>query len=193
MQSLALGPVPWPTLALGAGALVVTGVAILLLLRAKRHAQRALAISQAVVTQVEAQHDALRNAIDGLPDGLALFDADDRLVVCNRSFADGFARISDLRVHGARHIDLVRAMVDANEQQLPPAARERLVAKYVDWHRNGGKPWLLTMRDGRCLRVREKRLPDGSTLSICSDVTEFVRLKAVSQTTGGGRNDMAAV
>ena len=193
MQSLALGPVPWPTLVLGAGALVVTGVAILLLLRAKRHAQRALAISQAVVTQVEAQHDALRNAIDGLPDGLALFDADDRLVVCNRSFADGFARISDLRVHGARHIDLVRAMVDANEQQLPPAARERLVAKYVDWHRNGGKPWLLTMRDGRCLRVREKRLPDGSTLSICSDVTEFVRLKAVSQTTGGGRNDMAAV
>jgi len=194
LHSVALGTVPWPTLSTAAGILLVTGVvAIVLLARARHRAQRALAIGQAVVVQVEAQHDALRNAIDGLPDGLALFDADDRLVVCNRSFAEGFARVSDLRVHGARHVDLVRAMVDANEAELPPAARERLVAKYIDWHRNGGKPWLQKMRDGRCLRVREKRLPDGSTLSICSDVTEFVRLKAVSQTAGDGRNDMAAV
>jgi len=194
VHSVALGTVPWPTLSTAAGILLVTGVvAIVLLARAKRRAQRALAISQAVVTQVEAQHDALRNAVDGLPDGLALFDADDRLVVCNRSFAEGFARVSDVRVYGARHVDLVRAMVDANEEELPPAARERLVAKYIDWHRNGGKPWLQKMRDGRCLRVREKRLPDGSTLSICSDVTEFVRLKAVSQSAAGGRNDMAAV
>ena len=199
MHSVALGgtaagAVPWPALAIAAGVLVVMGVvAVVLLARAKRRAQRALAIGQAVVAQVEAQHEALRNAIDGLQDGLALFDADDRLVVCNRSFAEGFARISDLRVHGARHVDLVRAMVEANEQQVPAGARERLVAKYIDWHRNGGKPWLQRMRDGRCLRVREKRLPDGSTLSICTDVTEFVRLKTVSQTAGGGRSDMAAV
>ena len=185
MQSIALWGV-------AAGAAVGI-VAIVLLLRARRRAERALAIGQTVVAQVQAQHDALRNAVDGLPDGLALFDADDRLVVCNRSFAEAFARMSDLRVHGARHVDLVRALIDANEPQLPPAARDRLVAKVVDWHRQGGKPWLQKLRDGRWLRVREKRLPDGSTLSICSDASEFVRLKSEAQTAGGGRNDVAAV
>jgi hypothetical protein len=101
--------------------------------------------------------------------------------------------MSDLRVHGARHVDLVRAMVDANEPQLTSAARDRLVAKIVDGHRQGGKPWLQKMRDGRWLRVREKRLPTGGTLSICSDATEFMRLKGEAQTAGGGRNDIAAV
>jgi PAS domain-containing protein len=168
----------------GAAGAVVGIVAIVLLLRARRRAERALAIGQAVVAQVQAQHDALRNAVDGLPDGLALFGADDRLVVCNRSFAEAFARMSDLRVHGARHVDLVRAMIDVNEHQLPPAARERLVAKFVDWHRQGGKPWLQKMRDGRWLRIRDKRLPDGSTVSICSDVTAFVWLRGELQEAG---------
>ena len=185
LQSIAL----W----VGAAAAVAATVAIVLLLRAMRRSQRALAIGQTVVAQVQAQHDALRNAIDGMPDGLALFDAEDRLVACNRSFAEAFARMSDLRVHGARHVDLVRAMVDANEPQLAPAARDRLVAKIVDGHRQGGKPWLQRLRDGRWVRVRDKRLPDGATLSICSDVTEFVRLKSELQAVGGGRNDVAAV
>jgi len=185
VQSIAL----WSGLA---GAAVCIAV-IVLLLRARRRAERALAIGQTVVAQVQAQHDVLRNAIDALPDALALFDADDRLIACNRSFAEAFARISDLRVHGARHVDLVRTMVDANEPQLAPAARDRLVAKIVDGHRQGGKPWLQKMRDGRWLRVREKRLPNGGTLSICSDVTEFMRLKVEAQTAGGGRNDIAAV
>jgi len=177
----------------GAAGAVVGIAAIALLLRARRRAERALTIGQTVVAQVQAQHDALRTAIDGLPDGLALFDADDRLVICNRSFAQGFARMSDLRIHGARHVDLVRAMVDVNDHQLPPAARERLVAKFVDWHRQGGRPWLQQMRDGRWLRIKEKRLPDGGTVSICSDATEFVRLKRELQAARGGRNDVAAV
>jgi PAS domain-containing protein len=187
------GAVRWPVVAVAVGVVLVGVVAIVLLLRAKHRAERALAIGQTVVAQIEAQHDALRNAIDGLPDGLALFDADDRLIACNRSFVEAFARVSDLRVHGTRHVDLVRAIVDANEPQLAPAARDRLVAKIVDWHRRGGKPWLQRMGDGRWLRIREKRLPDGSTVSICSDATEFVRLKGEVQAASGGRNGVAAV
>lgn len=187
MQSVAL----WWGCAAAAG--MAIAATVLLLLRAKRRAERALAIGQTVVAQVQAQHDALRDAVDALPDGIALFDAQDRLIACNRSFAQAFARVSDLRVHGARHVDLARAMVEANEPQLAPAARERLVAKIVDWHRQGGKPWLQRMRDGRWLRVREKRLPDGSTLSICSDASEFMRLKGNAQGAAGGRNDAAAV
>jgi len=185
VQSIAL----W----VGVAGAAVCIAAIVLLLRARRRAERALAIGQTVVAQVQAQHDVLRNAIDALPDALALFDADDRLIACNRSFAEAFARMSDLRVHGARHVDLVRAMVAANEPQLAPAARDRLVAKIVDGHRQGGKPWLQKMRDGRWLRVREKRLPNGGILSICSDATEFMRLKGDAQAGGGGRNDVAAV
>ncbi len=182
VQSIALGSgaagaVPWPVVSIAAFVMAVGIVAIVLLVRAMRRAERALAIGQAVVAQIQAQHDALRNAIDGLPDGVALFDADDRLVVCNRSYSEAFARMSDLRVSGARHVDLVRAVVDCNEHQLQPPARERLVAKFIDWHRQGGKPWLQKMRDGRWLRVREKRLSDGSTVSICSDVTAFMWLR----------------
>jgi PAS domain-containing protein len=180
-----------------AGAALAIAAILLLLLRGRRQARRALAIGQTAVAQIQAQHDALRDAIDALPDGLALFDADDRLIACNRSFAQAFARMSDLRVHGTRHVDLVRAMIDANEPELAPSARERLVARIVDCHRQGGKPWLRRTRDGRWLRVREKRLPDGGSISICSDVTEFVRLKGEAQAlggrSGGGRNDVAAV
>jgi PAS domain-containing protein len=164
-----------------AGAAAIGIAAIVLLFRARRRAERALAIGQTVVAQVQAQHDALRNAIDGLPDGLVLFDAEGRLVVCNRSFAEAFARVSDQRLHGARRIDLVRAMVDVHDPQLPAAARERLVAKYIDWHRQGNKPWLQKMRGGRWLRIREKHLPDGSTVCICSDVTAFMWLRGELQ------------
>lgn len=160
------GAALWPWLALLAACLAMA--ALIGLVRARRHAERALRIARAHATQEQAQHDALRSAIDALPDGLALFDADDRLVVCNRAFAAGFARVSERRIHDARYVDLVRAAVEFNDQRLAPQSRERLVAKCIDWHRQGGEPWQHDLRGGMRLRVTEQRLPDGHTVSICA-------------------------
>jgi PAS domain-containing protein len=168
LASWTSGAALWPGFAFIAALLALA--ALIGLIRARRHAERALRIARAHATQEQAQHDALRSAIDAIPDGLALFDAEDRLVVCNRAFADGFARVSERRIHDARYVDLVRAAIEFNDHRLPPQARERLVAKCIDWHRQGGEPWVHELRGGMRLRVSEQRLPDGHSASICSVV-----------------------
>ncbi|HKX40929.1 MAG TPA: PAS-domain containing protein [Burkholderiaceae bacterium] len=140
--------------------------------RASRRHAGALEIARAVIEQVQAQHDALRGMFDGVADGLALFDASDRLIACNRACTTAYARITDRRIHGARYVDLARAAIACAHAGLDSPAQERLVARFIDWHHQGGEPRLQRWSDGRWMRITERRLPNGCTVATFRDVDE---------------------
>lgn len=113
-------------------------------------------------------------AIDAMDAGIVLFDAQDRLVLCNRSFRALYPGLAEQLRPGRTFEELLR---DAIAQGLVPEAQgdvEAFVAERVQHHRQPGPPLMRQMIDGRWRRITEQRLADGSLLAFSIDVTERV-------------------
>lgn len=115
-----------------------------------------------------------RATLDALDAGIALFDADDRLVLCSGRFRDQFAGMSDLLQPGLTYESMLR---EAAARGLVPEAAGREAAWVDDRLRERARPQGALQRqapDGRWLRVVDQRLPDGSVLSFFTDITDLV-------------------
>ena len=129
------------------------------------------------VRELGQTRDLLRNAIESIPDGFALFDADDRLVLANQRYiqlytnAQSFSEISGLMFE-----DLVRSSLQKGEP-VPADFRgdtEAWVAERVRRHRDAnGQPYTYRIGAGRIIQVTEKRTPDGGIVGVRTDITDL--------------------
>jgi diguanylate cyclase (GGDEF)-like protein len=122
-----------------------------------------------------AQAEQLQHAtLDALDAGIVLYDADDRLVLCNERFRRQFPGLDALLQPGQRFEDLLRAAV---AHGLVPQARGQ-EAQWIDERlRAHADPRAAEHRqtaDGGWLRVVEQRLPDGSLLAFNTDISDMV-------------------
>ena len=127
--------------------------------------------------ELAAAHDRLNDAIESIPDAFALFDADDRLVLCNRKYAQVFGGADHAgAVVGRTFADLVRGLI-ARGEVIPPEYQgdaEAWIAERLRRHRDpaeGGT--LYQLGDGRWYQVRERRTRDGGIVGVRTDVTEL--------------------
>ncbi len=133
-----------------------------------------------------ARHDAeqarrrLFDAVEALPAGFELYDADDRLVMTNARMRQMYPLIADLWDARLTFEQLVRA----NHQRggLPMLAQP-----FGDWladrlrlrlRRGGGEPRVHQTADGHWTRTYEWPLADGGLVGVRIDVTELQRLNA---------------
>jgi len=134
-----------------------------------------------VTAQVEAEAEArlararLASAIEGLPDALAIFGPDDRLIICNHAYRDVLGRNAGVATAGVTFAELVRVTADTN-LMVPESRRGEWVAWRLERHRSPGKPIEIQLVDGRWLLIREERMGDGGTAVIASDMT-FVKTR----------------
>jgi signal transduction histidine kinase/ActR/RegA family two-component response regulator len=119
--------------------------------------------------------DHLRSAVESIHDAFALFDADDRLVLCNSTYREIFGRGLDGGIKGRRYEEILdAALADGlfgHGVEPRAALRERVLA----YHARPEVPLDLTTASGRNLRVSERRTPEGGTVVIVWDLTEDVR------------------
>ena len=114
----------------------------------------------------------LKDAIDSIGSGFALFDADERLVTCNQQLRALYPSIAHMLVPGRHVEDLVRAKVIGNN---PGAARqeiERQVTERLQQFRNPGEPFELPVGGNRWLQVNERRTSEGGIVGIHTDVSQ---------------------
>ena len=121
----------------------------------------------------------LKEAIESISDGFALYDAEDRLVLWNSRYARRLdARRGDVLIAGARMEAIVRA---AAETGLIAGARGRVedwVGERLDWHRNPQGPFEIEATDGGWRMHNEYRTSDGGTVLISTDISELKRREA---------------
>lgn len=172
VAAVALSASPQPALALSAlseallaSSLALALLVVALLLALDRLRRRAAA--------AEATRDArLAEAVSSLPDGVVLWDPEDRLVLWN-------ARTEALFPEHAPHFRVGASFAEIIEpvlQRLPPEERAAARARDVANFRSIGEPFDRPMPDGRWLRVALKRLPDGHVVGAATDITDQRRL-----------------
>jgi signal transduction histidine kinase len=117
----------------------------------------------------------LENALESLADGFVMFDAEDRLVVCNQRYRDLYAVSAPFIVPGAAFDDIIRE--GARRGQYPQAGGdiEAFVAQIRAWHRGDNPPMERLLPDGRWILVTERRTPDGGTVGIRTDISALKR------------------
>jgi len=125
------------------------------------------------LSQAEAR---LRDAIDVMPGQLMIFDAEDRLIMCN----EAVRQLDDPRPNwssiGYSFDEIMRARLEARSVAEP--RRTRRLELRREHHRNPGPPLEVRTPDGRSLRVMERRMADGGTVRLRVDLTELHQLAA---------------
>ena len=117
----------------------------------------------------------LVDAIESLTDAFGLFDADDRLVLCNRNYAQTFTAFDRFEdIVGMRFEDLVRSSL-AKGEVIEPAFQgnvEAWVTERIRRHRNPGpEPRLLLLGDRRWFEVSEQHTRSGGVVGIRRDIS----------------------
>ena len=125
---------------------------------------------EAAHTDADSARARLRDAIESLSDGFALFDVEDRLVMCNTAFLDiwpEFRPIVDQRPSFAELVDLLAGHGSTIGSLVAP---ERWKQERLARHRDAGSH-VQMMADGRWLQINELRTTEGGTVGIYTDIT----------------------
>ncbi|MDH3229959.1 MAG: PAS-domain containing protein [Alphaproteobacteria bacterium] len=129
--------------------------------------------------RTRAAEQRLRDAVESLSDGFALYDADDRLVLYNRKWMDlyGYSE-EDLRP-GIVYEDLVRldAARGAVAGDVDAYVRQRLA-----YRRQFGGSFDLQLKDGRWITIREGGTSEGGIVGVQTDITD--RMEAIESLLG---------
>jgi NO-binding membrane sensor protein with MHYT domain len=120
-------------------------------------------------------HSRLLQAIESISDGFALYDTEDRLVLCNHRFRERMRP-------GKREIRFLQAMSfedvirGAAEGGLIHDARGQVdawVAERMAWHRDPKGLLVQQWTDGRWIQLNERRREDLGTVTVYTDITEI--------------------
>ena len=104
--------------------------------------------------RAETADELLQDAVDSISDGFAIYDRDDRFVMCNEAYRRLHHRGTDLMVPGARFEDLLR--VNVAEGRYPDAkGREaEWIAQRLCAHQKFEGTLEHQLSDGRWMLVR---------------------------------------
>ena len=134
-------------------------------------------------SDLEQARRLLRDAMESIPDGFALFDADDRLVLANTRYLQLYTDATDFsQIAGFNFEQLVRSSLKKGEP-IPPEFRggtEAWVKERVRNHLQAdGTPFTYRVSGGHTIQVTEKRTPDGGIVGVRTDITELENARAL--------------
>jgi PAS domain S-box-containing protein len=127
---------------------------------------------------LKAAQGQLLDAIESMSEGFALFDHDDRYVVTNSRYREMYPDRADLFAPGTRYEDMLRISAERGLQDLGDKDLDTWLQRELAWHRACGEQRERQLRDGRWLRVVERRTPDGGIVGIRTDITAIKTAEA---------------
>ncbi|MCW9036215.1 MAG: ATP-binding protein, partial [Rhodospirillales bacterium] len=117
----------------------------------------------------------LIDAIEGIADAFVLFDADDRLVVCNSKYREMLWKVDKYLVPGTPFEELLRANLKSGVLNTDGDDIEAFIEKRIDQHLNPGPPRIERIPDGRYMSFQEYKTSSGGTFLLLRDVSERIQ------------------
>jgi adenylate cyclase len=117
----------------------------------------------------------LRDAIESISEGFSLYDAEDRLVICNTAYGELLWPGLGTPVPGTPYEQLIR---NAAEQGLIEGANGRVdewVHERLARHRQPGEPHVQRRQGGRWVQINERRTTEGGIVAVYTNITEIKR------------------
>lgn len=119
-----------------------------------------------------AARNMLMDAIESISEGFVVFDARERLVLCNSKFRDLYRASAAALVPGSTLEDMLRVGVLNGQYDLDEVDPGAWLAEQLALHRVSGAPFELRLGDGRWVRIKDWRTSEGGLVGIRTDITE---------------------
>ena len=138
-----------------------------------------IALVRDVSTQKRAEARAaqasnyLRESIENISDGFALYGPDERLILCNDKFREFIGGNPDFLKPGTRHEDVIRSLADSGRVSKGDASEQEWIRDTIQRHRNPGSAYEVPLNDGTWIRVSKNKTFDGGILGTYADITEL--------------------
>ncbi|MEI9426469.1 EAL domain-containing protein [Mesorhizobium sp. Cs1299R1N3] len=126
---------------------------------------------RATIAELEAQARRFEMAIDNIPQGICFFDVDERLILCNRRYAEIYRIAPGKLQAGMRLADIIEHRLAAGTLAMDGKA-------YLAFARSinsstSSRTWTTELKDGRTIQVGHQPMPDGGWVATHEDVTEI--------------------
>ncbi|MEQ9643214.1 MAG: diguanylate cyclase [Alphaproteobacteria bacterium] len=141
-------------------------------------------LASIVIDELELRHLAersrqaearLTDAVEALDDGFVLYDAEDRLTICNARYREIYAESADIMREGATFAEMLPIGVYRGQYPEAIGREEEWIANRLHAHFNPGEPFVQELPGNRWMRIVERRTRDGGLVGFRVDVTELKR------------------
>ena len=140
--------------------------------------RRARAAAEGAAREAQSAHARLLGALDAMPEGVALFDAEDRYVLWNQRYAEIYAESRHAIVAGGRFEDTLRAGLAAGQYPEAEGREQEWLAQRMAQHSLRHTTHEQRLTGDRWVRIEERRTADGGSIGIRIDITEAKRREA---------------
>ncbi|NIR59877.1 MAG: PAS domain S-box protein [Gammaproteobacteria bacterium] len=117
----------------------------------------------------------LADAIMGLPEGFALYDRHDRLLLCNEVYRDQAFLAGGAIPSGATFEEILRARLAHGDYPDAVGREEEWLAERLRIHRETPGPIEQQHSNGRWYQIHERRMREGCTALVSTEITEHKR------------------
>ncbi|MCC5962390.1 MAG: PAS domain S-box protein [Rhodobacteraceae bacterium] len=152
-------------------------------------AREAARAAEADASQARAQ---LIAAIEALQDGFVLFDAEDRLVLCNDRYRAVYPLTAPAMVPGARFEDILRKAITVGEIADARGRAQDWLSERLRQHAEAREPVIQRLTDGRVLRIYEMPTGDGGRVGLRVDITEITRARDAAEAANRAKSEFLA-
>lgn len=116
--------------------------------------------------------EVLEDAIESIDEGFALYDVDDKLVICNTRYREIYPKSSEMMEPGNSFGDIIRYGLKNGEYDTGSMSEEVWLQDRLTRHANAnGNRIEQNLSDGRWLQIAEKKTRSGGTAGIRADIT----------------------
>ena len=121
--------------------------------------------------------EILEDAIESLGEGFALYDAEDRLVMCNSRYREFNSRSADMLVPGIKWADFIRAGAERGQYVNAIGRVEEWLRERRRQRRQENRQLEVEQSDGRWMQISNRRTPQGNTVAIRTDVSHLKHME----------------
>ncbi|MBO6726075.1 MAG: PAS-domain containing protein [Rhizobiaceae bacterium] len=133
----------------------------------------AVEVKRSNIREIREARRRLDDAVESIQEGLALFDADDRLVLQNSRYGELLYGGEEMPELGMTYEAILRRALDRNRivDAVSHADREAWIAQRLAQHREPTASHEQQRSTGRRIRINERKTADGGTVATYSDIT----------------------
>ena len=146
------------------------------------HADKVLTEAKSSAERAElaarSAHARLIEALDVVPEGLAILDSEDRYVLWNRRYAEVYGDSADVLAPGVSFEDALRFGLARGQHPEAKGREEQWLAERLARHALPQSTHEQQLLGDRWVRIEERRMADGGSIGIRVDITDLKRREA---------------
>ena len=131
-----------------------------------------------MIKELKRVNARLLDALDVVPEGFVLFDAEDRYVLWNKRYEEIYPENRNLIAVGKRFEDVLRAGPAWRSMPEVQGREEEWIAERLARHNQPHNTEVQCLPGDRWVRVEERRTADGGSIGVRVDITELKHREA---------------